>query len=252
MATSALLTLLLGFVLGLKHSTEADHLAAVSTLVTDTHGVRRGAIVGAFWGLGHLLTLFVLGAILIVFRLPITPRISWTFEFLVALVLIALGARAILLAMRGQYHFHVHEHAGHAHAHLHFHELASAAHAHSPAHSPSRAEDPHDHVPKVTPGKGLRPLLVGMAHGLAGTASLTLLILTTIPSRALGIAYLLIFGSGALLGMAGFGAVLGAPLGRAAARLGWLRALRLTAGAFSFCLGIFLAVHAFLPPAYPF
>jgi hypothetical protein len=250
MATSALLTLLVGLVLGLKHSTEADHLAAVSTLVTDTHGVRRGAMVGAFWGLGHLLTLFVLGAILIIFRLPMTPRIAWGLEFLVALVLIGLGARAITLTLRGKYHFHVHEHAGHEHAHLHFHTVAEKAVAEAHSHTAVHAEEPHDHLPAR--GHGIRPLLVGMAHGLAGTASLTLLVLTTIQSRALGIVYLLVFGSGAMLGMAGFGAVLGAPLGKAAERLGWLRALRLTAGTFSFCLGVFLAIHAFLPSEYPF
>lgn len=243
MFSAKLLTLLLGFVLGLKHSTEADHLAAVSTLVTDTHGVRRGAAVGAFWGFGHLLTLFVLGTVLVMFRLPLTPRVSWTLELLVAIVLIGLGARALLLATGGRYHFHIHEHAGHRHAHLHFHS-AIAEHSH--------ANDPHDHLPKSQAVAGIRPLLVGMAHGLAGTAGLTLLILTTIPSRALGIAYLVIFGAGALLGMAGFGAVLGAPLGRAAARLGWLRALRFAAGAFSFGLGIFLAVRAFLPSEFPF
>ena len=237
-------TLLLGFALGLKHSTEADHLAAVSTLVTGTRGARRGAAVGAYWGLGHLLTLFALGSALVIFRLPMTPRMAWTIEFLVALVLIGLGARVLSLAFRGRYHFHVHEHAGHAHAHLHFHSVREDAYSHE--------ADPHDHLPRAHAAGGLRPLLVGMAHGLAGTAGLTLLILTTIPSRALGIAYLVTFGAGALLGMAGFGAVLGAPLGRAAERLGWLRALRFAAGAFSFGLGLFLAVRAFFPSEFPF
>lgn len=244
MLDSAFPALLLGFALGLKHSTEADHLAAVSALVSDTHGVRRGAIVGAFWGLGHLLTLFALGAILVMFRLPMTPRISWTLEFIVALVLIGLGVRTLILALRGRYHFHVHDHAGHPHAHVHLHALKQTAHEHS--------ADAHNHLPQPVPMSGIRPLLVGMAHGLAGTASLTLLILTTISSRTLGIAYLGIFGAGALLGMAGFGAVLGAPLGRAAQRLGWLRALRFAAGAFSFGLGVFLAFHAFLPSEFPF
>lgn len=241
--SSPLVTLLLALALGLKHSTEADHLAAVSTLVTDSHGARRGAAVGAFWGFGHLLTLFLLGAILVTFRLPVAPRVSWLFELLVAFVLIGLGTRTLILAARGKHHFHAHEHAGRAHAHLHFHPVA-AEHSH--------AHDPHDHLPKAPAAAGIRSLLVGMAHGLAGTASLTLLILTTIPSRALGVAYLIVFGAGALLGMAGFGAVLGAPLGRAVAHLDWLWALRVTAGAFSFGLGVFLAVRAFLPSEFPF
>lgn len=91
-----------------------------------------------------------------------------------------------------------------------------------------------------------------MAHGLAGTAGLTLLVLTSIPSRFLGLLYLLIFGLGALTGMAAFGALLGVPLARATSRLIWLRAVRLAAGAGSSILGAVLTRHAFLPQSWPF
>ena len=251
MTSSILATLLVGFVLGLKHSTEADHVAAVSTLVTDTHGARRGALVGAFWGFGHLLTLFIVGGTLIVLGVRMSARIQWSLEFLVALILIGLGIRTLARASRGRYHFHEHKHGGHIHAHVHFHALEKAAAEHG-AQAPI-AE--HHGVPQAgaqAKSRGLGPMLLGMAHGLAGTAGLMLLILATIPTRLFGIIYLLIFGTGALVGMAGFGALLGAPLGRAAERLGWLRFVRFAAGAASCGLGCFLAYEALLPGAFPF
>jgi hypothetical protein len=246
-----LATLLVGFVLGLKHSTEADHIAAVSTLITDTHGARRGAWVGAFWGFGHLLTLFLVGGVLIVLGVRMSPRVEWSLEFLVSLVLIGLGIRTLFRAFRGRYHIHEHQHGGHVHAHVHFHALEKAAVEHGD-HAPA-AE--HHGVPQAAAqakGHGIGPMLVGMAHGLAGTAALMLLVLATIPSRVFGIIYLLVFGSGALVGMAGFGALLGAPLGRAAERLGWLRLVRFASGAASCGLGVFLAYQALLPGVFPF
>jgi len=243
--------LLVAFVLGLKHSTEADHIAAVSTLVTDTHGAQRGALVGAFWGLGHLLTLFLAGATLILLHLRVSSRVEWSLEFVVALVLIGLGIRTLRRAFRGQYHFHRHEHGGRVHAHIHFHAAEGAgAERGQEAHAGG-----HHGVPgpaRQAQGRGLGPMFVGMAHGLAGTAGLMLLILATIPSRLFGVAYLLIFAFGALVGMAGFGALLGAPLGRAAERLGWLRAARLAAGTASCGLGCFLVYRALLPGVFPF
>jgi ABC-type nickel/cobalt efflux system permease component RcnA len=251
MNSPLLVMLLVAFVLGLKHSTEADHIAAVSTLVTDTRGAHRGALVGAFWGLGHLVTLFLAGATLILLHIRMSPRLEWSLEFLVALVLIGLGIRTLRRAFRGRYHFHEHQHGGRVHAHIHFHapEKAPAEHGeHAPV-------SEHHGVPKPgtrAQGHGLGPMFVGMAHGLAGTAGLMLLILATIPSRLFGVVYLLVFGSGALVGMAGFGALLGAPLGRVAERLGWLRAARFAAGAASCGLGCFLAYRALLPGAFPF
>lgn len=247
MNLSSLATLLVGFVFGLKHATEADHIAAVSTLVTEEHGARRGAFVGAFWGLGHLLTLFVFGGALILLRLRMSPRLEWALELLVAFVLVGLGARTLARSLQGRYHFHIHQHGVRVHSHVHFHSVEELTHEHSGV-----ARELHHHGVPLRPAHRVRPLLVGMAHGLAGTAALTLLVLTTISSRSMGMIYLLLFGAGALTGMAAFGALLGAPFGRAASRLGWLQALRLAAGAASCSLGVFLAVRAFLPAAFPF
>ena len=246
MDASAAVTLLVGFALGLKHSTEADHVVAVSTLVSDVGGsgnsARRSALVGALWGLGHLLTLFAAGAVLITLRVRVPPQVEWALELLVAVVLLWLGVHTIRKCFAGRYHFHLHRHGAHAHAHLHFHSRSEAGHEHA-SHAGAAAAR----------GIGRRaPLLVGMAHGLAGTAGLALLVLSSIPSRSLGVVYLLVFGLGALLGMAAFGALLGMPLARAKSRLAWLDAIRLAAGAASSILGAVLTRRAFLPQSWPF
>ncbi len=246
MDASAAVTLLVGFALGLKHSTEADHVVAVSTLLSDAGGsgnsARRSALVGTLWGLGHLLTLFAAGAVLITLRVRVPPQVEWALELLVAVVLLWLGVHTIRKCFAGRYHFHLHRHGAHEHAHLHFHSRSEAGHEHA-SHAGAAA----------APGIGRRaPLLVGMAHGLAGTAGLALLVLSSIPSRSLGVAYLLVFGLGALLGMAAFGALLGMPLARAKSRLAWLDAVRLAAGAASSVLGAVLTRRAFLPQSWPF
>ena len=243
MHASAMITLLVGFALGMKHSTEADHIAAVSTLVSDTSGAGHAARIGAWWGLGHLLTILVAGGTLLALPMRMNARIEWALELLAALVLIGLGVRTIRNCLRGRYHFHTHEHSGRIHAHLHFHPRSEPGHQHdSPTHLHTRAERGHS----------IRSMLVGMAHGLAGTAGLALLVLSSIPSRALGLAYLAAFGLGALAGMAAFSAVLGLPFARAAERLGWLYAMRLVTGVASGLLGGVLTYQAFLPRSLPF
>src|SRR5712692_9229703 len=179
MDASAAVTLLVGFALGLKHSTEADHVVAVSALVS------------ALWGLGHLLTLFAAGAVLITLRVRVPPQVEWALELLVAVVLLWLGVHTIRKCFAGRYHFHLHRHGARAHAHLHFHSRSEAGHEHASHAGAAAARDVRRRA----------PLLVGMAHGLAGTAGLALLVLSSIPSRSLGVVYLLVFGLGALLGM---------------------------------------------------
>jgi hypothetical protein len=246
MDITSLITLSLGFALGLRHATDADHIVAVSTLVSNAGGARRGAQygakVGAFWGAGHLLTVFLIGSVLVMLRLKIPPRVAWALELMVALVLIGLGVSTIFKCFTGRFHFHRHQHGERGHTHLHFHNASQPNHEHgglSPQLQNSRA-----------------PLLLGMAHGLAGTAGLALLVLTSIPTRMLGILYLIVFGLGALAGMAAFGLVLGGALALPAAhethRLQWLNAMRLVAGTSSGLLGVVLVWRALLPHAWPF
>ena len=186
--------LALGFALGLKHATEADHLAAVSTMVTRERGAWKAALIGACWGLGHTLSLLVVGAVLLVLRAEMTTRVSDAFEFCVALMLIGLGWRAVRQAARqgtaGPAHMHQHGHLVHRHAGV-------------PA---------HVHVGRWTLAR--RPLLVGAVHGLAGSGALTALVLTTLPTMAARITYISLFGLGSTLGMAALSGVLGWPMAR--------------------------------------
>src|SRR5947209_11748039 len=139
---------LLGLLLGMRHALEPDHLAALATLLADDRGARRGALLGAFWGLGHTLALFAVGALLAVLGAALPARVADAFELCVAAMLIALGARALRRALRdggqGALHQHLHGHRAHAHA----------------------APADHVHVGGLT--LSLRPLLVGLVHGLAG------------------------------------------------------------------------------------
>ncbi len=242
MESSALATLLVGFALGLRHSTDADHIAAVSTLVSTARDARHGIRIGALWGLGHLLTVFFFGSLLVALRVELAPQVEWALELLVAFVLIWLGVRTIRNCFAGRYHFHSHQHGPHEHAHLHFHEHSEPGHSH----------DTHAFAAARHASGDRQSLLVGMAHGLAGTTGLALLVLSSISSRLVGVLYLIVFGAGALTGMIAFSALLGMPLARAAKRLGWLVALRLAAGTASAVLGAVLTCRAFLPTAWPF
>ena len=238
---TAIATLLAGFVLGLQHATDTDHIVAVTTLASHSKDPRHSALVGALWGFGHMLTLFIAGGVLIMLRLRMSTRVEWALELVVALVLIWLGVHTIRNCFTGRYHFHAHEHGGRRHAHLHYHAHDEPEHTHD-AHAGASSRLGH----------GPLSVLVGMAHGLAGTGALALVVLSSIPSRILGMIYLLVFGLGALVGMVVFSALVGLPLAGASRRLSWLTAMRFAAGAGSALLGVVLAYRAFLPSSFPF
>src|SRR6185436_697945 len=134
MQNSILLTLGLGFVLGLKHATEADHLAAVSTIVSERRSIWESARVGALWGLGHTASLFIAGLLVIVLGVTIPERVANILEFCVALMIITLGSRLLYLTLRNNpvMHVHAHTHDGKPHRHFHFHVSRDA---HTPGHS---------------------------------------------------------------------------------------------------------------------
>src|SRR6266849_1044177 len=178
--------LALGFVLGLKHALDADHLAAVSTMATERRSLFGASLVGALWGLGHTISLIVAGVLVILFHFEISARISKSLEFGVGLMLIVLGLNTLRKLIHGaQIHMHAHEHDGYWHVHPHIHHKENE-------------DGPHMHH-GLKPG--LRPLLVGMIHGMAGSAALTLLVLATIPSPLFGFIYIAIFGIGSIVGM---------------------------------------------------
>jgi ABC-type nickel/cobalt efflux system permease component RcnA len=228
----------LGFLLGLKHATEADHLVAVTTIVSEQRSVARSALVGATWGVGHTAALLAAGVVVILLEVTIPTRVAAALEFAVALMIVLLGSRVLYLALckRRRVHVHAHTHDGHTHTHLHFHEQRDA-HAANAVHSPS-----HE---RHRGFGGWRPLFVGAVHGLAGSAALTLLILTEVlrnGSRALGLAYLLIFGVGSIGGMMLMSALISLPFVFTASRFTRVDApVRMLTGLLSVAFGIYYA-----------
>lgn len=184
-----LATLGLGFLLGLKHATEADHLAAVSTIVSEKRSLWHSAAVGALWGAGHTVSLFVAGVFVLYLGVVIPERVANILELAVAIMIVLLGMRLLHL------HVHSHTHGGKSHVHIHFQNETHTEGAH-------------------TGLTGWRPLLIGIVHGLAGSAALTLLVLTQVVRSGgvpLGLAYLAIFGIGSIGGMLVMSTLIGLP-----------------------------------------
>ena len=195
------LTLLgIGLVFGLKHATEVDHVVAVSTIVSRHRSVWRSALVGAMWGAGHTAALLVTGAIVLLLRVAIPARVGNWLEFGVALMIIGLGVAALWRALlkRKDVHVHEHSHDGVSHVHVHFHENETR----------HQASKTHSHAVAAV---GLKPVLIGTMHGLAGSAALTLVVLTQIDSALVGFFYLLIFGLGSIVGMILMSGLIGLP-----------------------------------------
>jgi ABC-type nickel/cobalt efflux system permease component RcnA len=169
-----------GLVFGLKHATEADHIVAVSAIVSRERSLMRSATVGALWGIGHTVSLILVGIMVLALRVAVPEGVAEWLEFGVALMIIGLGTSALLRALKqsSRVHLHQHRHNGVEHVHLHFHERETEHRGAAPAHSHA--------ISRI----GFKPLIVGAMHGLAGSAALTLLLLTQIDSTALGLLYL--------------------------------------------------------------
>jgi ABC-type nickel/cobalt efflux system permease component RcnA len=235
MNESVLATLAFGFVLGLKHATEADHLAAVSTIVSERRSIWQSATVGVLWGIGHTISLLVAGLFVIAFGVAIPERAANVLELMVAVMIIFLGTRLLYIVLRGTQSVHVHEHThdGKAHIHFHFHD-DHHAHGVSLTHN-----DMHNGL------SGWRPMLVGVLHGLAGSAALTLLVLSEVVrngTAVLGFIYLFVFGVGSIGGMLLMSSLIGLPIAfgvRFFQRI--LLPMRVLAGLLSTTLGIFYA-----------
>ena len=235
MNESVLATLAFGFVLGLKHATEADHLAAVSTIVSERRSILQSASVGVLWGMGHTLSLLAAGLFVIAFGIAIPERAANILELMVAVMIIFLGTRLLYIVLRGRHGVHVHEHThgGESHVHLHFHD---EHHAHEVSRS---HDDLHNGL------SGWRPMLVGVVHGLAGSAALTLLVLSEVVRNGtalLGFVYLIVFGVGSIGGMLLMSSLIGLPIAlgvRFFQRI--LLPMRVLAGLLSTTFGIFYA-----------
>ena len=239
MEYSPLFALALGFGLGLKHATEADHLVAVTTIVSGHRSVWRAAMVGALWGVGHTAALFVAGVALILLRVTVPERVRSALELFVALMIIFLGSRILYLVLRRrrELHVHRHTHGEREHTHLHFH-----------AHEDEHDADGTDAAPSHEHHRGLwgwRPVAIGMVHGLAGTAALTLLDLNEVMrdgSRALGFFFLFVFGLGSVGGMLLMSALISLPFAFTAARFRRIHTpARVLTGLLSLVFGLYYA-----------
>jgi high-affinity nickel permease len=194
---TSLSVLTLGFLLGMRHATDPDHVVAVTTIVSQQRSVSHAAGVGALWGAGHTVTIVLVGGAILLFRLGVPPRLGLAMEFAVAVMLVLLGAHSMRAAGGGR-----------------------GASVLNP----------------------VRPIAVGFVHGLAGSAFVAMLVLTAIPSPAVGFAYLLVFGIGTVAGMTLITVAIAVPSAYAATRLnGAQRYLQLAAGVASVCFGLFLA-----------
>lgn len=226
MDPALLTTLLLGFALGMKHALDADHVVAVSTIVSQYRNPFKAALVGIFWGIGHTTTLLLVGIAVIVFKLAIPDQMALTMEFLVGVVLFALGMQILWKFLPKKKHTHIHDHGGEAHAHEHLH-----------LHKGGEEEIQHH------PLRQHRSLLLGMIHGLAGSAALMLLVLGTIQSPMEGVVYILIFGVGSILGMMLISTLIGLPFALSSGRFASInQTIRFMAGALSVALGIFVMI----------
>lgn len=208
---------MLGFLLGMRHALEADHLAAVASLATRSRGLLHSVSQGAAWGLGHTVTLLLAGGVCLLASVAIPARLSHAFELGVGVMLLGLGGEVLYRARRRHVHLHVHRHDDgtvHLHAHGHAPDEVHAAAAHGAPHRALPHVHPHPHglLGRDDQGFPRRALLVGLVHGLAGSAALLLLTLSTLSSRWLGLTYILVFGLGSILGMAILSVVIAIPL----------------------------------------
>jgi high-affinity nickel permease len=200
----------LGFLLGMQHALEADHIAAVSSIAARRSDVRDIVKHGLTWGLGHTLTLFIFAGAAILLGHAIPDAIARPIETAVGVMLIGLGAHVLWRLWRDRVHFHSHSHShgdGTRHIHVHSHAGETTAHA-SSAHA-------HAH------GFRWRTLLVGLMHGMAGSAALLVLAVSQVASPAAAVAYVLLFGIGSMLGMGALSAVIAVPLAVSARWLTW-------------------------------
>jgi ABC-type nickel/cobalt efflux system permease component RcnA len=222
-------SLAFGFVTGLRHALDPDHVVAVSTIVSESRSTKRSSLVGTFWGLGHTLSLLIAGVAVIALKLTISERMSLWMEFAVALMLVFLGARAMRTVFRGwRLHRHRHQHDATTHSHLHIH--------------PPNCEDVHlhQHLFRI----GARPFLVGMIHGMAGSGALMILVLATIPSAIAGLIYIATFGLGSVGGMLLMSSLISLPIVMTAKRSRMFGSgLQLIAGMASLSFGLFLVWH---------
>src|SRR3954453_23586404 len=175
MTVSLLSILLLGFLLDIKHAIEPDHIIAVSTIASESKNLKRSVFAGVYWGIGHTATLFIVGMFLIVAKNTITDTVALSLEFIVGIMLVSLGLNSILAFIKHRHHSHD---------------------------IPNQDKNSRSH---------LKSFFIGLIHGLAGSAAMVLLTMSTVSTAWQGALYILIFGCGTVVGMLSFSTVIGIP-----------------------------------------
>jgi hypothetical protein len=225
-------TFAIGLLFGLRHALDADHIAAVASLATRTGSSRGETVrVGIAWGLGHALTLFLVCAVVLVMDIAFPERLAQLAEFLVGAMLLFLGLGVVRRAWRGRLHIHGHRHGAGYHVHVH-------SHAGEGNHKQSRHQHGHARgLPK-------RAVLVGLMHGLAGSAALLLLSVGAQGTVVFGLAYVALFGIGSMIGMAALSATMAYPLRIAGRVSAWgFNAFYGVIGAATVALGVLVMVE---------
>lgn len=183
MEISLISVLILGFVLGIKHAIEPDHVIAVSTIVSKTKKLWTASLAGVFWGIGHTITLFIVGMFFIFMKKEISNEWALYLEFVVGIMLVYLGISNFVFADKKHVHCHEHEHDSMSHKHFHSHE----------------EEKNHRHTHEVT--SHLKSMFIGLVHGLSGSAAMILLTMATVDNPWQAGIYITIFGFGTVIGM---------------------------------------------------
>jgi high-affinity nickel-transport protein len=257
----------LGFFLGMRHATDPDHVIAVSTIVSREREIGKSAWIGVFWGIGHTLTIFAVVAAIILFDVAISPRIGLSMELAVGLMLILLGIINVVSFFRDLpyardragtsappqestervapvapqpelVHCHAHGHGDFIHTHPHSHEHGPDAHVHE-------GQNPVAWLDRIFLRfklyRPLRPLMIGIVHGMAGSAAVALLVLATIRDARWAVAYLLVFGIGTIAGMMVITMSIASTFHFARRKQAFLQRLAMASGVLSLGFGIFVA-----------
>jgi ABC-type nickel/cobalt efflux system permease component RcnA len=258
----------LGFFLGMRHATDPDHVIAVSTIVSREREIGKSAWIGVFWGIGHTLTIFAVGAAIILFDIAISPRLGLSMELAVGLMLILLGIINVVSFFRDlplaseragtpappqdsitkagtpappqpeMVHSHAHSHGDFIHTHPHSHEHGSDGHRHGDQNPVAWLDRMFLRFKLYRP---LRPLMIGIVHGMAGSAAVALLVLATIRDPRWAVAYLLVFGIGTIAGMMVITMSIASTFRLARGKQVFLRRLAMASGVLSLGFGTFVA-----------
>jgi len=214
----------LGFLLGMHHALEADHIAAVSSIAARRANVREIVKHGLTWGLGHTVTLFLFAGAALLLGQIIPEHLAERLEFAVGVMLVILGSYVLWQLWRDRVHFHRHAHGGTAHFHAHSHRDETVPH--------ERSAHEHGH------GFRWRTLVVGLVHGMAGSAALLVIAVSQVANPLYGLLYLVLFGVGSMIGMGLLSAVIAVPIAVSARSLTWAnRALQIVVGVVTVGIG---------------